>query len=104
MFLQTTLNEIIRDLSDNFRNDTDVLESILRNMIADALFISNRKDTDENKKILASEIKTATKSLYLLRGTEGNKSLSEMGTSTSFDDVMDKLRKDIVKNGKRVVF
>jgi hypothetical protein len=90
--------EIIADLGSNYRaSDEEVLEKILTRVTKDALFISNRKTSDG----IESEIIEAVKSLYLLRGTEDVESLSESGKSAKYKDVMEKLRRDIVSNGKR---
>lgn len=98
------LNEIISDLADNYRNDEAVLTSILNDTITNALFLSNRENTEQNIEILSSEIKKAVKSIYLQRGAEGSKSLSEMGTSTGFENPLETLEKDIVRNGKRRIY
>ena len=93
--------EIIADLGSNYRaSDSDLLDKLISRVTNDALFISNRK-TSEN---LESEIIEAVKSLYLLRGTEDVESLSESGKSAKYKDVMAKLRRDIVSNGKRRIF
>ena len=96
------LNEIINELGDNYNtNDMSVLESILDEVTANALTISNREETIDNKLLLKQEIKACVKGIYLQRGAEGLNSLSERGTSSNFNDCMDKLRNDIIKNGKR---
>jgi hypothetical protein len=93
--------EIIADLGNNYRvEDSDVLEQLIQDVTTQALFISNRKTSDG----LEFEIKEAVKSLYLLRGTEDVESLSESGKSAKYKDVMEKLRRDIVSNGKRRIF
>lgn len=98
------LNEIKADLADNYRNDEAVLESILNDIITNALFLSNRKNTDDNIEILKSEIKKAVKSIYLQRGGEGTTGLNENGTSSSFTNALEELEKDIVRNGKRRIY
>ena len=96
------LEEIISELGDNYNSsDESVLEEILEEVTANALTISNRAESTQNKIFLKQEIKTCVKGLYLQRGAEGLTSLSERGTSSSFSDCMDKLRNDIIKNGKR---
>lgn len=94
-------NEIIADLGSNYRaSDETVLDNLISRVTKDALFISNRK-TSEN---LENEIIEAVKSLYLLRGTEDVESLSESGRGAKYKDVMKKLREDIISNGKRRIF
>lgn len=96
------LDEIKSELGDNYNStDESVLESLLEEVTANALTISNRADNAENKLFLKQEIKTCVKGLYLQRGAEGLNNLSERGTSSSFNDCMDKLRNDIIRNGKR---
>ena len=49
------LEEIIKDLADNYRNDEEVLKVLLEDVINDALFSSNRRfnlDKDEQLKVL----------------------------------------------------
>lgn len=94
-------NEIIAELGSNYRaSDETVLDNLISRVTKDALFISNRK-TSEN---LENEIIEAVKSLYLLRGTEDVESLSESGRGAKYKDVMKKLREDIISNGKRRIF
>ena len=93
--------EIIADLGNNYRaEDSDILDNLIEDVTKQALFISNRKTSDG----LEFEIKEAVKSLYLLRGTEDVETLSESGKSAKYKDVMEKLRRDIVANGKRRIF
>ena len=99
------LNEIISELGDNYNsNDESVLNEILEEVTANALTISNRADNTENKVFLKHEIKSCVKGIYLQRGAEGLNSLSERGTSSNFNDCYEKLRNDIVRNGKRVCY
>ncbi len=72
----------------------DILEEV--SFIASS--ISNRKIDDEK---LYPYIKKATKAIYLTRGAEGMQSTNEAGVSSSFEDVIEKMRNDIVKNGLR---
>ena len=96
------LNEIINELGDNYNSsDESVLSIILDEVTANALTISNRKENTENKLLLKQEIKNCVKGIYLQRGAEGLNSLSERGTSSNFNDCMDRLRNDIIRNGKR---
>ena len=93
------LEKIIEDLGANYKdNDRKVLENILEEVSSIASNISNRKKDDEK---LFPYIKKAVKGVYLNRGAEGLVSQSESGVSSSFEDIVDKLRNDIVKNGLR---
>ena len=93
------LDKIINDLGANYNSkDEEVLEDILNEVSSIASNISNRNADDEK---LYPYIKKAVKSEYLRRGAEGMQSTSESGVSSSFEDVIDKMRNDIVKNGLR---
>lgn len=93
------LDKIINDLGANYNNkDEEVLEDILSEVSSIASNISNRKVEDEK---LYPYIKKAVKAIYLCRGAEGMQSTSESGVSSSFEDIIDKMRNDIVKNGLR---
>ena len=93
------LEKIIEDLGANYKDDDrKVLENILEEVSSIASNISNRKKDDEK---LFPYIKKAVKGLYLNRGAEGLVSQTESGVSSSFEDIVDKLRNDIVKNGLR---
>lgn len=99
------LEEIINELGDNYNsNDESVLKDILEEVTANALTISNRTNNVENKLFLQREIKQCVKGIYLQRGAEGLNNLSERGTSSAFNDCMDKMRNDIIKNGKRLCY
>lgn len=97
------LREIILDLADNYRGDEEVLENLIELITAEALQISNRQDNDFNRNILKYEIVDCVKRVYLQRGQEDTSSVSESGISSNFTDAMEKLRNDIVRNGKRIL-
>lgn len=93
------IDKIINDLGANYNNkDEEVLEDILSEVSSIASNISNRNVDDEK---LYPYVKKAVKAIYLCRGAEGMQSTSESGTSSSFEDIIDKMRNDIVKNGLR---
>lgn len=97
--MATNLDKIITDLGANYNEEDDeVLKEILEEVSSIASDISNRKTDDEK---LFPYIKKATKAVYLTRGAEGLASSSESGVSNSFEDIIEKLRNDIVKNGLR---
>ena len=52
--------------------------------------------------MLSFEIKNCVKSLYLQRGTEDVKNLSESGRNSTFKSPVDEMRDAIIRNGKRV--
>ena len=101
----TILNEIISDLGDNYNSsDSNVLLNILNDVITSALYISNRRvETAENVNILKNNIKKATKNIYLRRGTEDVNSNSESGLNNSYDNAIDTMTKDIIRENKRVL-
>jgi hypothetical protein len=93
------LDKIINDLGANYNSkDEEVLEDILNEVSSIASNISNRNVDDEK---LYPYIKKAVKAIYLCRGAEGIQSTSVSGVSSSFEDIIDKMRNDIVKNGLR---
>ena len=98
------IEKIKRQLSVNFRNDEEVLKDIIEEMYSIALNASHREDTEENKNLLFPYIKEAVISEYLRRGNEGMQSRSEGSVSTSYADIVDKMQKDIVKNGLRRLY
>lgn len=108
---ESIYEQVVRDLGVNYNvEDGNVLQDIIDDVINDALIMSNRdiKITDDESKetqldILASNIKKAVKTIYLQRGVEDVKSNSQSGLSNTYDDVMDTMLKDIVRQNKRVL-
>lgn len=94
----SNIEKIIADLGANYRNDKEVLSEILEEVSSIASDISNRQKEDTK---LFPYIKKATKAIYLSRGTEGLTSRSEGSISSSYEDIMEKLRNDIIKSGLR---
>lgn len=91
--------KIKNDLSENYKDSNDsVLMDIYEEVSSIASNVSNRDKSDEK---LFPYIKIAVKAIYLTRGGEGLQSLSQSGVSSSFEDIIDKLRNDIIKNGLR---
>jgi hypothetical protein len=96
--MDNNIDKIIADLGANYKDDKNVLKEILEEVNSIASDISNRQKDDEK---LFPYIKKAVKALYLSRGAEGLTSRNEGSISTSFEDVIDKLRNDIIKSGLR---
>ena len=93
------LDKIKKDLGANvIENDNEVLKEIIEEVSSIASNISNRKTNDSK---LFPYIVKATKAIYLTRGAEGLQSRSEGSISNSFEDIIEKLRNDIIKNGLR---
>ena len=92
------IDKIIADLGANYKNDKDVLEDILEQVTSIASDISNRQKDDEK---LFPYIKKTVKAEYLARGAEGLTSRNEGSMSSSFEDIIDKLRNNIIKSGLR---
>ncbi|MEG2310999.1 MAG: phage head-tail connector protein [Clostridia bacterium] len=93
------LEEIKTNLGANYlQSDENVLKSIIKDMTFIASNISNRKDVDLS---LAPYIKLAVISEYLWRGSEGLLSKTEGSISSSYNDIIEKMRNDIIKNGLR---
>lgn len=92
------IDKIIDDLGANYKDDEEVLTDILEEVSSIASNISNRQKDDAK---LFPYIKKATKAIYLCRGAEGLTSRSEGSISNSYEDIMEKLRNDIIKSGLR---
>ncbi len=91
------LKKIETDLGANYRNDEDVLKEILEEVTSIASDISNKQKEEK----LFPYIKRAVKAEYLARGAEGLTSRNEGSVSSSFEDIIDKLRNNIIKSGLR---
>ncbi len=111
MITETLYEEIVRDLGVNFNEeDGNVLHDLIDDVIEDALLMSNRNVkviSEETKEahviILASNIKKAVKTIYLQRGIEDVKSNSQSGLSNTYDDAMETMLRDIVRQNKRIL-
>ncbi len=88
------IEKIITDLGPNYKNDKDVLEDILEEVSSIASDISNR--TADDKKLFPY-VKKAVKAEYLARGAEGLTSRNEGSVSSSFEDIIEKMRNNIIK-------
>lgn len=95
------LNEIKTDLGANFNTgDETILENYIDDFSVIALDCTNRPEGDTK---VNPYIKTAVKSAYLKRGDEGLKSSGIGGISSSYEDIVNKLREDLIKNGLRLI-
>ena len=82
------------------------LNKTFNGIVVDEEFVKNkigieqvsRKKDDEK---LFPYIKKAVKAEYLARGAEGLTSRNEGSMSSSFEDIIDKLRNNIIKSGLR---
>lgn len=97
------LEEIKRDLADNYANDDSVLKDIIEDMTENALSISNRVKNQKNIDLLKSNIKKAVKTVYLQRGKEDVKSDSMAGISSAYDQAIETMTKDIIRQNKRLL-
>lgn len=91
------IDKIIDDLGANYREDKEVLKEILEEVSSIASDISHNKNKDK----LFPYIKRAVKKEYIQRGTEGLTSRTEGSVSSQFEDIIEKMRNDIIKNGLR---
>lgn len=95
------LNEIKAELGANFKTgDDSILQKYIDDLTIVALQVSNRSTGDTAMNYL---IKQAVESVYLRRGDEGINSSSEGSLSSSYKDVENKLRNDIIKNSLRKI-
>lgn len=93
------LEKIKANLGANYIDYTDdVLQNIIDEITSIACDISNRNKDDKK---LFPYISKAVKAEYLTRGSEGLLSNTEGGISNSFEDIVDKMRSNIIKNGVR---
>ena len=93
------LEDIKKLLGSNYIETSDeVLQKIIDEMTSIACDISGRKNDNEK---LIPYISKAVRSEYLARGAEGLNSKSEGSQSSSFEDIVDKMRSNIIKNGIR---
>lgn len=96
--MDNNIGKIINDLGPNYMGDDNVLEEIFEEVSSIAADISKRPEDDVK---LFPHIKKAVKAIYLSRGSEGLTNRSEGSISSSFEDVIDKLRNNIIKTGLR---
>ena len=94
---QEEIEKIKADLGENYQNDEEVLQEIIKEVSSIAFDISHNK----KKEKLYPYIKKAVKAMYLARGAEGLQNKSEGSISNSYEDIVEKLRNDIIKNGLR---
>lgn len=93
------LEEIKAILGANYVENTDiVLQDIIEDMTSIACNISNRGKDDLK---LVPYIKKAVRSEYLTRGAEGLLSRTEGSESSSFEDIIEKMRSNMIKDGIR---
>ncbi len=82
-----------KDIDVNFKvGDDSVLSDFIDDYISIASHNSNRKEND-NK--LYPYVYEAVKEAYLRRGDEGSSSSTEGSLSTSYVDIVEKLKKDV---------
>ena len=91
------LKQIKKNLGANYKENTD---DILHDITSIACDNSNRKKDDER---LFPYIKKAVRSEYLARGAEGLLSRNEGSISSSYKDIVEELRNNIIKSGLRRV-
>lgn len=92
------IDKIIADLGANYKEDKEVLEDILDEVTSIASDISNREMNDIK---LFPYVKRAVKAEYLARGAEGLTNRNEGSVSSSFENIIEKMRNNIIKSGLR---
>ena len=96
------LEKIINELGDNYNeNDEIVLRNLIDEVTYSALSITNR--TIDDIEDLNGNIERCVIIKYLQRGGEGTTSYSELGKSASFIDPIEKMKKELIIEGKRRV-
>lgn len=101
MISASNVEKIIKDLGSNYHDDLTVLNNIYSEIASIASNISNLTPTDAK---LYPYIKKAVKAEYLARGAEGLRSRSEGSISSTYEDIIDRLKTDIVQAGLRRVY
>jgi len=97
------VEKIIADLGANFNSgDRAVLNEIIEEVQTIASNISNTNASTNGA--LIPYMTQAVKAMYLTRGAEGLNSRGEGSISNGFQDIIQKLRNDIVTNGLRRVY
>lgn len=93
------LSKIKPILGANYIENTDeALKEIIEEITPIACHISSRECNDEK---LFPYISKAVRSEYLTRGAEGLLSRTEGSESSQFEDIIEKMRSNIIKNGVR---
>lgn len=92
--MDDNIKKLKKDLADNYHDtDDEVITSMYEHYLSIASDTSNRKKTDEK---LIPYVFNAVKESYLKRGDEGKNSSNEGGLSSSYIDIEEKLRKDVL--------
>ena len=95
----TLFNKIKENLGANYIEDSsNVIIDLIDDFSSIACDVSNRKKDDKK---LEPYIKKAVISEYMQRGADGMNSRSEGSISSAYYDIVEKLRKDIIRNGLR---
>lgn len=95
------LDKIIRQLGDNYDvNDNQVLLDLIDEATYSALSFTNRTEIDYD---MENIIKRYVIAKYLQRGGEGSTSTNELGKSASFYDPLEKMKTELINEGKRKI-
>lgn len=95
------LETIIRQLGDNYdRTDNHVLIDLIDEVTYSALSYTNRTKTDD---VIDNAIKRCVIAKYLQRGGEGTTSTSELGKNASFYDPIERMKQELLNEGKRKI-
>ena len=95
------LEKIIRQLGDNYdTQDNQVLVDLIEETTYSALSFTNRTKTDDD---IDEIIKRCVIAKYLQRGGEGTTSNNELGRSASFYDPLERMKQELITEGKRKI-
>lgn len=93
------LDKIIRQLGDNYDvNDNQVLLDLIDEATYSALSFTNKTELDYD---MENIVKRCVIAKYLQRGGEGSSSINELGKSASFYDPLEKMKTELINEGKR---
>lgn len=88
------IEKLKNDISVNFKDgDDSILSGFIDDYISIASDNSNRLESDKK---LYPYVYEAVKESYIRRGDEGSSSSSEGSLSTSYIDIVEKLKRDVI--------
>lgn len=96
------LEKIKRRLELTERDQEAVLTDLLVDFLEQAMAKCNREEGQETP-VLLSIVRDAVCAAYRRRGDEGSASASVGGQSTSYEDITDKMHRDLIRANQRLV-
>lgn len=92
--METIVEQLKKDLADNYHEDDD---EVIKNAVEHyAIIASHASNRNKNDELLKPYIYNAVIEAFLRRGDEGKTSSNEGGLNSSYIDIENKLRKDVL--------